>query len=64
MIPESAGQDGIELRRVKERNQQKNQVTGPGGLKKVPAMVLSPASLTSGADSPENQTVSGQMLTN
>lgn len=26
---------------------------------KVPAMVLSPASLTSGADSPENQTVSG-----
>lgn len=34
MIPEPVGQDGIELRRVKERNQQKNQVTGSGGLKR------------------------------
>lgn len=59
MIPKPAGQDKMELRRVKERNQQKNQVTGPGGLKKVPATVLSPASLTSGAGSPQNQTVSG-----
>lgn len=59
MIPEPGGQDGIELRRVKGRNQQKDQVTGPGGLKKVPGTVLSPASLTSGAGSPQNQTVSG-----
>lgn len=58
MIPEPAGQDRMELRWVKERNQQ-NQVTGPGGLKKVPATVLSPASLTSGAGSPQNQTISG-----